>query len=257
MRKVQGQSISTIDKERRIGAALSVGMRIANARFGGKRYPFWFLDANCGTGHNAEVNVRGSPLVFWDVSRMCLPLMLPVAHFCDHNADAISQLKRRFAHMADASDATVWHCDNGIALRAFANRIQQQENPQFAIGSVLFDPNGYFWHTQVPVGELEWFTTQFPRIDIILNLNIRTYHLQRGAGHAVLPPAEVLASLHRSNWLVARAGGQNRHLLAVGRNIPTGDHKALGFYKAESEIGQRMLNVTRPEADQYSFEEVA
>lgn len=68
----QGQSLATIDKERRIGAALSVGMRIASKAFGGKGYRYWHLDANSGSGHNGTVNTDGSPLVFWQIANICL-----------------------------------------------------------------------------------------------------------------------------------------------------------------------------------------
>jgi hypothetical protein len=243
----QGQGISTIDKERRIAAALTVSMRIANAKFGSKGYRFWYMDANCGSGYNHQVNVPGSPLVFWNIKQECLTAMDPVAHFCDRDTVAIDQLRNRFAQHPETAGSTLLNCDNEDALYVFAENIMRSENQKYAVGAALFDPNGYFWRSAtgvgVPTRALEWFPREFPRIDIILNLNMRTFHLQRGAGHAVMAPVAVLGSLNRAHWLVARAGGQNRHLLAVGRNMPVRDHKALGFYHHLSKEGLRILNV--------------
>jgi hypothetical protein len=256
-RTKQGQGINTIDKERRIASALTVSMKIANAKFGGKGYRFWYIDANCGSGYNQQVNVPGSPLVFWNVKQECLTDMDPVAYFCDRDPVAIDQLRNRFALHAGTAGSALLNCDNEDALYMFAENIMRSgENPKYVVGAALFDPNGYYWRSAtgigVPTRALEWFPREFPRIDIILNLNMRTFHLQRGAGHAVMTPTAVLGSLNRSHWLVARAGGQNRHLLAVGRNMAVHDHKALGFVHHLSGEGLRILNVdawSEPEAD--------
>jgi len=243
----QGQSISTIDKERRIAAALTVSMKIANAKFGGKGYRFWYFDANCGSGYNHQVNVPGSPVVFWDVKQHCLTAMDPVAHFCDRDPVAMQQLRNRLAQHSETAGSVLFNCDNEDAIKAFAENINRSENRKYAVGAALFDPNGYYYRSAggigVPVQALQWFPVAFPRIDLILNLNMRTFRLQRGAGHAVRPPTEVLRSLNRTHWLVARAGGQSRHLLAVGRNMAVRDHKALGFYDWESPEGQCILDV--------------
>lgn len=246
----QGQSASTIDKERRIAAAVTVSMRIANARFGGKGFRFWYFDANCGSGYNHQVNVPGSPLVFWHVKQDCLTAMDPVPYFCDRDPIVIEQLRQRFNAHPETAGSIVMNCDNEDGLRTFADQIRRSgEKPRFVVGAVLLDPNGYYWRgadgNGVPIRALQWFTQEFPRVDIILNLNMRTFFLQRGAGHNVMPPAEVLASLNRSNWLVAQAGGQSRHLLAVGRNMEVRDHKALGFYLADSAEGRAILSVER------------
>ena len=260
----QGQSVSTIDKERRIAAALTVSMRIANAKFGGKGYRFWHFDANCGSGYNHQVNVPGSPLVFWDVKRDSLTAMDPVAHFCDRDPIAIEQLRSRLAQHPETAGSILLNRDNQDAISIFADNIRRSENPKYAIGAALFDPNGYYYRSAsgsgVPIEALQWFPVEFPRIDIILNLNMRTFHMQRAQGHTVIPPADVLASLNRSHWLVSRAGGQNRHLLAVGRNMPVRDHKALGFYDHRSEEGRQILGLEvwqEPDPDPDLFGEVA
>lgn len=244
----QGQSTTTIDKERRIAAALSVGMRIANAKFGGKGYRYFYFDANCGSGWNHQVDVPGSPLVFWHIMQESAPGLTPAAYFCDRDVIAVEQLRARFSADGATAGSILLPCDNEDGLRHFADAIRRSgEVAKYAIGAVLVDPNGYFYRSAsgigAPVRALRWFVAEFPRIDIILNLNMRTYHLQRGQRHDVVTPVEVLASLRKQHWLVSRAGGQSRHLLAVGRNTETGDHKSMGFYLADSEIGRKILDV--------------
>ena len=98
----QGQSLATIDKERRIGAALSVGMRIASSRFAGRGFRYWHFDANAGSGWNEAVNVPGSPIVFWDVAKLCLSGLEPAAFFCDVDLGAMRRLQLRFNGNPDA-----------------------------------------------------------------------------------------------------------------------------------------------------------
>jgi hypothetical protein len=247
-RSKQGQSMTTIDKERRIAAALSVGMRIANARFGGKGYRYFYFDANCGSGWNHQVDVPGSPLVFWHVMQECAPDLEPAAYFCDRDVIAMEQLRSRFSADPATAGSILLPGDNEDGLHQFADAIRRSgEVAKYAIGAVLIDPNGYFYRNAggigAPVRALRWFVAEFPRIDIILNLNMRTYFLQRGQHHQVIPPGDVLASLRKRHWLVSRAGGQSRHLLAVGRNMETGDHKSMGFHFADSMQGQQILSV--------------
>lgn len=248
-RTKQGQSVITIDKERRIAAALSVGMRIANARFGGKGYKYFYFDANCGSGWNHQVGVPGSPLVFWHIAQECAHGLTPAAYFCDRDVVAVEQLQARLGGDPATAGSILLPCDNEDGLRQFADAIRRSgEVAKYAIGAVLVDPNGYFYRNAngigAPVRALRWFVAEFPRIDIILNLNLRTYYLQRGQHHEVMAPLEVLASLRKQYWLVSRGiGGQSRQLLAVGRNMQTDDHKAMGFYFADSDAGRRILDV--------------
>ena len=92
----------------------------------------------------------------------------------------------------------------------------------------------------MPLVGLPLFAAKFPRIDIILNLNARTYRMQRGDGQAVMPPRDVLASLHKRHWLVRRTrfGSGNDWLLSIGRNVETGEHRAMGFHKLDSPMGR-------------------
>lgn len=242
-----GQSAITVDKERRIAAAMSVGMRIASAKFFGSGYKFWAFDANAGSGWNDSVDVPGSPLVFWKVARECLIGMEPVPFFCDINLTHMTKLQERLSSDKNAlSKSILLPGDNEEGVEQFAECITKEENPKYAIGALLVDPNGYFYRNAksregAPVNALTWFCREFPRIDLILNMNIRTYFLQKSQHHNVRPPSHVLDSLSRKQWLVARTGGSSRFLLAIGRNITTGDHRSLGLYDRESAMGKIVM----------------
>jgi len=245
----QGQSLATIDKERRIGAALSVSMRIASRALGGKGYTFWHFDANAGSGWNEKINTPGSPLVFWQVADVCLSGFKPAAFFCDLDVDAMRRLQSRLRSIPGSASASyLLPGDNQEGLEVFAECIRRSEKTKYAMGSVVIDPNGYYYRNPkgigAPIYALQWFCREFPRIDIVLNLNIRTYQLQASQGHNVLPPREVLYGLNRKHWLVAQAHvSTGRFLLAVGRNFETGDHKNLQLYRHDSAEGEYILNM--------------
>jgi hypothetical protein len=242
----QGQSAATIDKERRIAACLSVGMKIAESKFGRSGFAYWHLDANAGSGWNEEVNVPGSPLVFWQVANMYLNGLKPKAFFCDRDPQTMAEL---LARVGSFPQSALLPGDNEEAIEVFAESIRQAENPRFAVGSLLIDPNGWFYRSRSgngpPVNALGWFVREFPRIDLILNLYTRAYHLQRKQGHEVMAPADLLKHLGKEHWLVGRVNvGQSRFLQAVGRNVATGDHAKLGLYDARGDIGQHILRAS-------------
>jgi hypothetical protein len=172
--------------------------------------------------------------------------MEPAPFFCDHNPEYMRELQRRLGAVRDKS--VLLQGDNQEAIEVFAECIRRAERPKYAIGSILIDPNGYFYRNQAgdgaPVDAVKWFSREFPRIDLILNLNIRTYQMQTAHGHAVEAPREVLRSLNKAHWLVGQTHTAGRRfLLAIGRNMPTGDHRALGLYRLESPQGQWIMNL--------------
>lgn len=244
----QGQSFeATIDKERCLGSALTIGTKIAS-KFNNSGFNYWHFDANAGCGHNRTCDVPGSPIVFHVTADACLNGMPRRAFFCDCDQVQLEELSRRLTPTWKSSSYLL-PGDNEESLEVFAECILTSgERPQYAIGSVIVDPNGYWYRNGSgkgpPISALLRFAAKFPRIDIILNLNTRTYRLQRSQGHLVLPPREVLTLLQKTNWLVRRTHrGGNEWLLAVGRNVVTGDHRGLGFHKLESDAGRNIMTV--------------
>jgi hypothetical protein len=242
----QGQSFeATIDKERCLGSALTIGMKIAS-KFSGRGFSYWHFDANAGCGHNRTCDVPGSPVVFHVAADACLNGMQRRAFFSDCDQRQLDELAIRLTP-AWKSSSYLLPRDNEEGLEVFAECIRSSgERPQYAIGSVIVDPNGYWYRNGngmgPPISGLLRFAAAFPRIDIVLNLNTRTYRLQRSRGHEVLPPTEVLASLNKTNWLVRQTQhGGDSWLLAVGRNMATGDHRKLGFHKLDSVEGHAVM----------------
>lgn len=243
----QGQSIeSTVDKERCLGSALTIGMKIAS-KFAGRGFGYWHFDANAGCGHNDMVDVPGSPVAFHVCADSHLKGMARRAFFCDLNGAALTELHTRQLRAEWKQSSYLIKGDNEEGLDVFAECVKTSgERVEFAVGSIIVDPNGYWYRNAKgegpPIKSLMRFTAEFPRIDLILNLNARTYRLQRGQAHDVLAPRDVLASLNKAHWLVRWTHhGANDWLLAVGRNFETGDHRKIGFHKLNSPEGHEVM----------------
>jgi hypothetical protein len=245
----QGQSRATIDKERRIGSLLKISMQIAASKFGGGRWNYFHFDANAGSGWNEVVDVPGSPRVFWDLADRHLANMPFHAFFAERSASRAHALLRAVpGRPPQRSGSYVFARDNEEVLAVFAQFIRDHDRPAYAVGTVIVDPNGWFYrnsHSEgAPVTGLYEFAKEFPKIDIALNLNARTYRLQRGDGQCVQGPEEVMRGLGKAHWLVSHATyGGNNYFLAIGRNTVTGDHKALGMYDLKSEQGRYIINL--------------
>lgn len=244
-RSTQGQSLATIDKERCIGSALSLGMQVAASKLAG--FPFWHFDANSGCGWNNEVDVPGSPLVFWNLAEARMPNMRVRAFFSEIEKPSILQLQERLRFSERAAACSyLLPGDNAEGIEVFAQMVRDHDKPHFAVGSLIVDPNGYFYRSKqgigAPVDQVIAFTAEFPRVDIILNLNTRQYRLQAAHKFPQLSVPEMFAVLNKKHWLVRLTHhGTNEFLLAVGRNMPTGEHKGLGMHAISSPEGQHIL----------------
>lgn len=245
---MQGQGTGTARKQELFYHANAVGMRIFMSKPQLARYPFWLFDGNCGSGWNDEVGVIGSPVNAHLVAdRLGLAASRREFYFCDRNRDSMLALQDRLAANPAWEACSHLHVgDNEEGLALFGHHVAKREKPEFAVGAVIVDPNGWFYRTPkgegVPIDGLRIFTQQFQRIDIILNLNVRTYSMQKKKGDNVMPPTGVLSCLHRKHWLVGQIKiGQSRFWVAVGRNVPTGDHRKVGLYHLDSEEGREIM----------------
>jgi hypothetical protein len=240
-----GQGATTELKERGMSGAFAVTMKVIKYA-GLKRFTYWHIDSNCACGFNYEAGCIGSPLAFLEVARL-LQCTHFRAFFIDNRQEATEELKER---INGNTRCEVLCMNNRDALPLIAKQIRQTErNPQFAMGTVLCDPNGYFYGDAVPIDQLVDFCREFPRIDVILNLNARWRrmvcgHIRKGTWKKQCYSLyELPGLLNRKHWLIRNiiSKGGDQFVLLVGRNFRVEDHKALGFYHWESPEGQLIL----------------
>jgi hypothetical protein len=234
----QGQSDVTEFKERGLEAAFSINLRIFKAkivsRFG-DRFPYWHFDLNCGCGINEDIGCIGSPLAFL---RAADSAELPryIAGFCDINQKYLGELMARDA-LRDNPNCFTFNGNNASLVESIPDIITKIENPRRAIGMVLSDPNG----AEVPLDELAELSRQCPGIDIAINWNSRVRKLFRGHGWAFVDIDDAVASLNKQHWLIREPRGAHQWTVLVGRNVKIGDHKTLGYYHLDSEMGRDIM----------------
>jgi len=246
----QGQSAYTKDKERAIGSALSIGMRIVRSHPKLSQYRYWHIDVCAGSGWNEQVGVPGSPRVFLDIAKS-IDLENFEAWFIERDRSAAESLVRS---IGPDKRCFVINGDNRDVLKMFSKRIAQFDRPKYAIGSVLIDPNGWLYRGRDGNGfdplELSDFLSTHRRIDVVMNLNVRTFRMLRkneALGHRVMDlPAvsDMPALFNKEHWLLSDVGsyGGNSWVRLIGRNMATGDNRAMGHYHMNSEKGTEIVN---------------
>lgn len=242
----QGQGSSTEFKERGIAAALKVSLSLANK----PSYRYWHCDLNAGSGYNEVAQCIGSPLAFLQ-SALDSGRTNFQAYFCDHDEKRVIELTKRIGPDKRCF-CLPW--ENKEVLPVLAELITKHErNPQYAWGTIIVDPNGYFGDG-VPHAELIDFARRFPRMDVVLNLNTRTYRLGKALveklpasawGAKFWPSPRMFPELFgRKHWLIRNViqSKGDSFVLMVGRNYRAGDHTALGMYHLGSRVGQEILD---------------
>jgi len=255
----QGQGGTTEWKERGILAALALNLKLCThpAKFH-SRFNYWHLDLHSGSGWNEEVNCVGSPLAFLEVIRD-FPDKRYQAFFCDHNPQLIDQLRVR-PEIAMNGRCYVFCKENREILPVFAAAIRSSgDKPRYAMGSILVDPNGCCFGDAVPMQELQTFCREFPRIDILVNFNLRTWRMIRGCidkgmkgflGRTCPAPSDLRTLFKKEHCLIRDTliRGGDPFIFWIGRNYPMGEHPALGFFSLDSPRGQLILRrIEQPE----------
>jgi len=240
----QGQGSQTEQKERGIGVASAVSLRLSNASQC-RHFPFWHVDLNSGCGINAQVGCDGSPLVFFaNVDKSPRPFH---AFFVDKVEGAILELSERLKHRPTAY---CFHADNSEILPVVKRMMEQhRENPRYVFGSVIVDPNGY--DTDWPIDKLRDFAHEHPRMDIILNLSLRSFSLQNGhkvqgskgwANRRLIRPSEWPSFLGRQHGVVREPSpGGHRFLLMCLRSMPAGASRPMGMWDIHSSKGREVF----------------
>lgn len=237
----QGQSDATEHKERGLAAAFKVNLTAfkgINARRG-NRCTYWHFDLNSGCGINEEFDCIGSPLAFVRAAD-AVGVESYFAGFCDLNQDYLGTLGA-MPQIATNPRCFRFHGDNASLVEAIPDLIRAQgENPKYAFGMVLSDPNG----AGVPFDEMAALSDACPKLDFVINWNSRLFKLfqsrEWGKGKHTLATATNL--LNKRHWLIRKPLGSWRWTLMIGRNYRIGDHKALGFYHWDQPEGQAIFN---------------
>lgn len=249
---MQGQSDYTWIKEERFAPVLAQSLRISKAE-AVERFAYYHVDLNAGSGYNADVGVWGSPLNFLSaVTRTDRQNFY--AFFVDQDLDCIRELIQRPAIAERPDRVSVFHADNGEVLSVLAEFIAARERkPWYAVGSLLVDPNGY--HGGVPWESLQRFCAAHSRIDVFLNLNVRSFKLERACKergrkgfehYRIHPVSEFSRWFSRPNWMltpVLQVAG-NSWVQLVGRTMKTqtDGYRSLGFYDIHSDRGRAIVD---------------
>lgn len=239
---IQGQSLSTIDKERKLAAMFDMQGRLymANPAVLGV-HPAFHIDLNAGCGYNCDYDVPGSPMVFLAVMKQKYPAVPFRAWFIDRDPDAARVL-------AKAIETTYSHLPN-VTVLCEDNRdaLARIRIPRLATGSVLADPNGWLCRNRktgagAPLEELQAFAESHPRIDLLMNLNARHYKLTSDRIDE-FPLVYSVSEFHwlfqKKHWLITHPvhNGHSSFVCVTGRNFETGDYKAFDWHHLNSPTG--------------------
>lgn len=230
----QGQSDVTEWKERGIGAACAVSLRIFS-KFA-DRYTYFHFDINAGTGWNVAANCIGSPVAFTRTATQ-QGIHRFAGYFCDIDPDACRAL---LAHSEIGADprCTVFHGDNRGLVPAIPDLIRRRrENPLHAIGTILIDPNG----CDIPLDELSRVNVESPKLDFIVNWNSTAFKRNRMANGTTDLRAAV-EKMGKRHWLIRKPTSMHQFTLLVGRNIKVGNHAALGFHDLDTDLGRSIFD---------------
>ncbi len=218
--------------------------------------PYWHIDMNAGSGYNAVSECMGSPLVFLEeadnVGRSFKAL------FCDNDPEAVASLRNATFFAVEATDSSALSVvckDNREALDDFSRWIMAEEpRPEYAMGTCLCDPNGY--PHGFPTDAIARFANRFPRIDLVLNVNVSLFARVRGCkgnpntpGFDKFPDPETVLGLkpHKTHWLVRNPpkGGRESFVIFLGRNTEAGMTCFEEFYPLDSTRGEEIVKTLR------------
>jgi three-Cys-motif partner protein len=277
--KGQGESEPvTIPKEEAFRAALLVSMRLSLGK-SIRQYPLWIIDMCCGRGRN-KVGCDGSPIEALKLVRSYQRRF--VAFFCDREKDYITELSSRIVRMGYRPDGREMNggrvfcwCRSNVGLLAKIDTyMSSKENPRYAVGVLLCDPNGCSPKYGFPLQEIIEFSAKWRRIDIILNVNVRAINRCVGLGKSdiwmslpgetagqtairrektiqtvqqdwpVHSLEELLAAFPDRYWLIREPlkSSSDTFVIVVGREAVTAGDRGLKFWPATSTVGKSIVD---------------
>ena len=248
----QGQSkIGTEDKQRGLSSAFKINLQIFKktaSRVSWRSVRYQHFDLNCGTGFNDEAGCIGSPIAFVEMAN-AMGVDKFNAFFCDRDAGSLKTLMAHESVRRDECDF-FWG-DNRSLIPSIPKLIKHStrgENLEHVMGTVLSDPNG----ADVPIDELAWLNKQCPKLDIVINWASRAYKLHRTSPNSASRGTlkDCIDKIGKDYWLIGKPRGNFAFTLLIGRNFKVEEHKSLGLYQLDSDIGQQwfdQLNFTENE----------
>jgi three-Cys-motif partner protein len=232
----QGQSTATPFKMLGIvAAAVGIGAKIHGAKFG-QKYPFWLFDLFCGTGYNERADCIGSPIAMYREAVRCG--VAPLMHCVDRDPEALSILSAESLVIENFDKRIFLHNGDNAEFHVLAfERVRERENPQYAHGIALFDPNDSVINLELLAG----FSRLLPGVDIVINYSGAAIKRANGAGANRADLRAYLEAADKKHWLIRRPLGIWQWSLLIGRNIPTGDYRAIGFEHLDGSAGKAAL----------------
>jgi hypothetical protein len=215
------------------------------------KYTYWHIDLCAGTGFNDRAGCEGSPLVFLRQARSARRAVR--AHFCDIERHAVVALEERIAGLSlpPLVETRCHQADNKHFLATVAGIIRRTErSPRFAMGTCLLDPNGTKPDV-FPLQQLATFAATFPRIDILVNINLNCLRSCLGCHRRGMKGfewawtiEEFLARVHRKHWMIRNPIEHpgHRFTMLIGRDKETNTCPYSGFHDTRSEIGRRIVS---------------
>lgn len=238
-RNGQGQSHATEDKARGFKSIFETNLRVSKIVFDRTPFPcrYFHFDLHGGSGFNDEVGVIGSPVLFAELAQQeGVPFRMHVAEIDKQRAGQLSH------RLANVDNAYVHTGDNRELAAMIPDVIRDcRANPEYAIGSVVVDPNGM--KNGVPWDELSRSLAQCPRIDIVINYAALGVKRAAGAGYTdrLVLIDELPKVFSKKFWLIRKPVSKWQFTMVVGRNVRLSGHRGINLYDWDSPDGRDCL----------------
>ena len=227
---LQGQGDTTEWKQRGLGSAFFIGLKVAAEKLPASTY--FHFDLNAGCGFNHEACCIGSPVAFFKSVEESGHKKV-VAHFVDKDRSSLEQLQTLIPA------GTLHHTHNKDFVSSIPSLVGHD---RFAVGSILCDPNG----ADVPFDELAAVLKDYKRLDLIINWNSTIYKRCNASPlHSTYPQLQELPELFNKQYCHIRSplpGDRHGFTLFVGRNFKTDGHRKLGFYSMDADQGEQIAH---------------
>jgi len=208
---MQGQSYITEEKARGFASVFTQQAAVVSASRVLRDCRYVHIDLHAGCGHNRDVDVIGSPILFTQIARRHrLDYLMLCAEIDKASVKELGRL------LEDDHRSFPFWSDNGDLCDAVPDILRQHGiEPSNAIGSVLIDPNGFV--NQIPWAALSRLFSTCGRLDVLFNFPGTAFSRNRGhQDHVSIDQLPQL--LNKKHWFVREPLPTHKFTLCVGRN---------------------------------------